>query len=215
MFSPSALLWKQGENCYDQHVGLHRLWQEKPKRQQVHLPKPFNGFSGCLVVFTWFFHCCWAVCVFLCLISPNSPLVHLSLLPHRLGRSSCQILTSPSAVPLPTAHSFLYYKHNACPRNGGRREPLLSLPVFFPRIGWYSFPQHSWERQETLHKINFPPKRLLKRELFDFALKKAHCNRRHKPKSSEGLPSLMSWIVQGIGCSPEGWRELCVPDRAQ
>lgn len=133
MGSPSKPLCQQGETCHDQRVGLHRLRQEKQKRQQVPLPKPFNGFSGCSAVFICLFQCCWAVRIFLRL---NPSLVHLSLLFQRLGRFLSLILTSPSALPLPTAHSFLYYKHKAFLRvsKAQVRKTRLSLPVFFQEL---------------------------------------------------------------------------------
>lgn len=79
----------------------------------------FQWHFWVLVVFTCFSHCCWALSVFLHLTSPNSSLVHLPLLLQRLCRFLCQILTSLS-MPLPIAHSFLYYKQNAFPRDRDR-----------------------------------------------------------------------------------------------
>lgn len=64
---------------------------------------------------------------------------------QRLCRFSCRILTSPSAMPLPTAHSFLYYKHNAFPRDGEGGKPC-SLYMFLSRIDRPSFPHRFGEK---------------------------------------------------------------------
>lgn len=150
MSSPSQPLCKQGKACHDQRVRLHRLRQEKQIRQQMHLSNSFSGFSGCSVAFTCFFPCCWAVSGSLHLRSPNSSLVHLSLLFQRLRTFSCQILTSPSTVPLPIAHSFLYYKHNTLSRDGGKKT-LLSLLVFFQEYIDLPFPRVS--KRSEKHSI--------------------------------------------------------------
>jgi len=125
--SPPKPLCQQGDTCHEQRDGLTGYDRENRERQQLHLPKPFSGFSGFSVVFTCFFHCCWAACAFLPLASPNSSPGHLSLFCQWLCRFSCRILTSPSAMPLPTAHSFLYYKHNAFPMDGEKKPCALNL----------------------------------------------------------------------------------------
>lgn len=133
----------------------------------MHLPKHVTGFSGCWVVFICCFCCCWAACTFPRLTSPNSSLVHLSLWFQRLHRFLHGIFSSPSAMPLPTAHSFLYYKYNIFP--GDRREKITVLSTCFsPELIDLPSPHCFWEDWETLHKINFPPKQPLKSELFGF-----------------------------------------------
>lgn len=74
-----------------------------------------EGFSGHSVVFS----------LPLMLGSVSFPLPNKPKLPSDASApvipKAVQILISPSAMPLPTAHSFLYYKHSAFPIYGRER----------------------------------------------------------------------------------------------
>lgn len=128
----------------------------------------FQGFLG-IQLFS-VFHCCWAVCVFLCLTSPIYSVVHLPLLFQRLCRFSSDPLQAFCHAPANS--TFLSLLQAQCISEGwegeGKTFPFYLFPPPRPRISSPSFPQHFWEKWETLHKINFPPKQLLRSELFIF-----------------------------------------------
>lgn len=89
-----------------------------------------SGFSGHSVVFSLSL-----LLGSVCFPLPNQPKL-LSGASARYSNGcadSHQILISPSAIPLPTAHSFLYYKRSALPRDGRERGKLSFSTFFSPK----------------------------------------------------------------------------------
>lgn len=103
--------------------------------------KSSQSLEGFLGIFS-IFHCCWSVCAFLCLSSPNYPLMHLPLLVQRL----CRFSSDPHQLfcHAPTNSTFLSLLQAQCISKRWEGEVKIFLFYLFspPRITSPSFPQH-------------------------------------------------------------------------